>query len=80
VCGHGVRMPADRQIKAGEFLRWVSASHGRVVRDECRRILANDPKGKLAPLEVLSQALDTVYRKDLEQAAAAAALPFDDSQ
>ena len=63
-----------------EFLRWVLASHGADVRDECRRILADDREGEWVPLEILSQALDAVYREDLKEAAAAAALPFDDSE
>ena len=45
-----------------------------------KKIFAKNISPKLPLLEVLSQALDTVYETDLEEAAEAARMPFDDRE
>jgi hypothetical protein len=62
------------------FLSWVLLSHGEQVKEECKKIFAKNISPKLPLLEVLSQALDTVYETDLEEAAEAARMPFDDRE
>jgi hypothetical protein len=60
------------------FLKNVARIHGDVVRDECQRLLNDQPDGSsLSTLSVLCKAQQNLFKDQIEAAAAASLRCFD---